>query len=757
MCPICRWRTTIPLTENDATVSLQYLGARQVPWLLTALLLFLPPVALAEERPRVGLVLSGGGAKGMAHVGVLRVLEEMRIPVDLVVGTSAGSAVGALYASGMPVTEIERRFMRLDWLSSFRDDPGRAYKPVRRKRDDWRFPVVPGIGVRADGLHVGGGLIAGQNLGLILNELTRNAALVEDFDRLPIPFRAVATDLESGEQVIIDKGNLSEAIRASMSIPGVYAPVEWQGRLLVDGGVANNLPVSVARDLGADIVIAVDITDNLMETDELREAFSVVGQLTTIMTRRNTDQQLELIKDRDVLIRPDLEGYTSADFYDAPILFELGASTAREHGVELRPLSVSRADWNAWRARVGVRASESEPVARIEIEDSRRLASDFLKERIRQKPGEPLDTEKLEVDLKRIYGLGYYEIVSYSTSRSPEGTILTIRVQEKSWGPNYLSFGLNYEDNFDGETRFNIASSLRMTELNALGGEWQTGVQLGTEPWVRSQWYQPLDYGYERFLVLGGEYSRDSLSLFDNTGTRIAEVDVTFRKADLALGMEIGGNAEVRLTYSRGYATVDEQIGQPVAPEDSVHQGGIALQLVHDSLDDTFFPSTGGFAGLRGRFERDGLGSDRQFDSVTGMALGTESWRGLTLTGLLYAHAVTRGTPGIENAVRLGGFRRLSAYAPGEITGDNALMASVYASQTFGGPLMPWFVGMGFEAGNAWPSLDSASWASSVKSSSVFAGVDTFLGPVQLAAAYNNADNWTAYLNIGFSFTQLFY
>jgi len=744
-------------------------GARQYSWLVIVTLLCLSPLAMAkqevgadrqallEERPRIGLVLSGGGAKGMAHVGVLRVLEEMRIPVDLIVGTSAGSAVGALYASGMPVAEIERRFLRLDWLASFRDDPGRSYKPVRRKRDDWRFPVVPGIGVRADGLHVGGGLIAGQNLGFILNELTRNAALVEDFDRLPIPFRAVATDLETGDPVVIDEGNLAEAIRASMSIPGVYAPVRWQGRLLVDGGVANNLPVSVARDMGADIVIAVDITDSLMQTDELLEAFSVVGQLTTIMTRRNTDQQLELLTDQDVLIRPDLQGYSSADFYDAPILFELGATATREHGVELRPLAVPQGEWLRWQARHAAPEAGAEPVARIEIENSRRLASDFLKERIRQQPGKPLDIEQLEADLKRIYGLGYYEIVSYSTRSSPEGTILTVRVQEKSWGPNYLAFGLSYEDNFDGETRFNIASSLRMTELNALGGEWQTGVQLGTEPWVRSQWYQPLDYGYERFLVLGGEYSRDTFSLFDNAGTRIAEVDVTSRKADLALGMEIGGNAEIRLTYARGYATVDEQIGQPVAPEGAVHQGGIALQLVHDSLDDTFFPRSGGFAGLRGRFERDGLGSDRNFDAVTGLALGTETWQGLTLTGLLYAHAVTRGAPGIENAARLGGFRRLSAYAPGEITGDNALMASAYASQTFGGPFVPWFVGVGFEAGNAWPSLGSASWDSAVKSSSVFAGVDTFLGPVQLAAAYNNEDNWTAYLNIGFSFTQLFY
>lgn len=282
----------------------------------------------SKARPTVGLVLSGGGAKGMAHVGVLRVLEEMQVPVDLVVGTSAGSAVAALYATGMPVEEIEQRFIGLDWLSSFRDDPGRAFKPVRRKQDDWRLPLTPGIGVGSEGVRFGGGLVTGQNLGFILNDLTRSAALVDDFDQLPIPFRAIATDLETGVEVVIGDGNLADAIRASMSIPGVYAPVERSGRLLVDGGVANNLPVSVARDMGADIVIAVDITDSLMATEDMREAFSVVGQLTTLMTRRNTEFQLGLLTDRDILIQPDLQGHTSADFYDAPVLFELGASGA---------------------------------------------------------------------------------------------------------------------------------------------------------------------------------------------------------------------------------------------------------------------------------------------------------------------------------------------------------------------------------------------------------------------------------------------
>lgn len=733
---------------------------RPLKTLLILLLCLLAPASLLaqeRERARVGLVLSGGGAKGMAHVGVLRVLEEMNIPVDVVVGTSAGSAVGALYASGMPVARIEERFIEMDWLSSFRDDPGRVYKPIRRKQDDWRFPVLPGLGVRADGLHVGGGIVAGQNLGFILNELTRNAALVEDFDRLAIPFRAVATDLATGEQVVIGRGNLAEAVRASMSIPGVYAPVELDGRLLVDGGVANNLPVSVARDMGADVIIAVDITDPLMDTDDLREAFSVVGQLTTLLTRRNTEQQLDLLGEQDILIRPDLRGHTSADFYQAPLLFELGATAARNHASELRPLQVSRTDWTGYKARMATRAFSAGPIARIEIESSRRLARDFLRERIRQRVGESLDVPALEEDLKRIYGLGYYETVSYSLSPSPDGTVLVIQPREKTWGPNYLSFGLGYEDNFDGETRFNIASALRMTELNRLGGEWHTGLQLGTEPWVRTQWYQPLDYGYDRFLVLGGEYSRDNFGVYDEAGRQIAEVDVTFRSADLALGMELGGDAEARLTYTRGYATVDEEVGEPVAPDDAIHQGNLTLRLVHDSLNDSFFPTAGAFAGVKARFEREDLGSDRHFDSVTTLLLGTGSWQGLTLTGLLFAEDVTRGEAGVENHVRLGGFRRLSAFAPGQITGESAAMASAYASQSFGGPLMPWFAGVGFEAGNAWDSLSDASWDGSVRSWSLFAGVDTFLGPVQLAGAYNNQDNWSAYLNIGFSFTQLFY
>lgn len=295
-----------------------------------------------------------------------------------------------------------------------------------------------------------------------------------------------------------------------------------------------------------------------------------------------------------------------------------------------------------------------------------------------------------------------------------------------------------------------------MTELNRFGGEWFTGVQLGTQPWVRSQWYQPLGYGYDQFVVLGGEYRRDDYSIYDQ-GQRISAVDVTFRQIDVALGTELGGNGEARLSYVRGYASVDDEVGVPVAPDDNVHQGYLSVQLVHDSLSDAFFPKFGAFAGIRARIEREDLGSDRRFDDVTAMVLGTGTWARFNLTGLLYTRQVLSGDAGIENAARLGGFRQLSAYAPGEITGNDAALASVYGRREFGGPVMPWFAGAGFETGNAWDSISDARWADTVRSWSVFAGIDTLLGPVQLAVACNNEDDFTAYLNVGFSFTQLFY
>lgn len=709
-----------------------------------------------DSRPVIGLVLSGGGAKGLAHVGVLRVLEEIQVPVDMVVGTSAGAAVGALYAQGMSVEEIENRLLEMDWVSSFQDTPGRTYEPVRRKEESWRFPIRPGLGVGLDGLRVGRGLISGQNLGFILNELTRDAALVRDFDQLPIPFRAVATDLETGDQVVLAEGSLAEAIRASMSIPGVYAPVNRNGRLLVDGGVANNLPVSVARDMGAEVVIVVDISEKPGEEQSLDQAFSVVRQLTTLMTRRSVEEQLASLKPDDVLIKPVLNDLSSADFYEVPLLMELGATAARDQSLALNRLALDDEPWANEMALRSERSFQPGVIARVVIRQDSRLSDRFLRDRIRQQVGEPLDEQQLEEDLKRIYGLGYYETVSYSLSPGEQGTILEVLVREKSWGPNYLSFGLGYEENFQSDTRFNVAASLRVTQLNRLGGEWQTGAQLGTQPWVRTEFFQPLDFGYRRFLVAGAEYEQDQYSVFDADGDRSAEVDLTTRQVDLALGSELGSNAEVRGALKRGYASVDDRVGDSGASSDRIQQGSWNLRYIFDSLDDPFLPENGAFAGLRGRFERPALGADRDFDQVV-LRLASAGNRGdWVVSGEFFASVITNGESGVENNILLGGFRRLSAYGQGEITGQDAVLGSASAYHKFGGPIVPFFLGTGVEAGNAWEDIGDAGWDDVLMSGTVFAGMDTVIGPVQAAVAYNNDDRWGIYLNVGYSLRQLF-
>ncbi|WP_228141627.1 patatin-like phospholipase family protein [Marinobacter sp. X15-166B] len=707
-------------------------------------------------RPVVGLVLSGGGAKGLAHVGVLRVLEEIKVPVDLIVGTSAGSAVAALYALGMPVDEIEDRFVDMNWLSSFQDSPGRAYKPVRRKQEDWRYPVTPGIGLRADGVHLGRGLISGQNLGFILNELTRDAALVKDFDQLPIPFRAVATDLETGRQVVIGDGHLAEAVRASMSIPGVYAPVSKDGRLLVDGGVANNIPVSVAQQMGAEVVIVVDISDTLAAGDSLAGAFSVVNQLTTLMTRLNSEAQLERLSAADVLIQPDLEAITSADFYDAPIIIERGATSARKRAVALNRLSVDAAAWQRYTDRRRRRQFEPGLITDITVNKDSRLSAQFISSRVSQRIGEPLDVQQLEEDLKQIYGLGYYETVAYSLAPADGGSVLELDVDEKSWGPNYLSFGLGYEDTFTGDTHFNIAAALRMTELNARGGEWLTGVQLGTEPYVRTEWFQPLDYSFHRFVIAGAEYEQRNLNGFDGAGNRISEVNVARSQADFAFGYELETRGELRLGLTRGYATTDGRFGGAPGGDTRVSRGSWHLRYLYDTMDDAHLPGEGRIVGLKTTFERPGLGGERDYDRVTAIFSEALQWRQYHLVGLLYADTVVRGEAGVEDYVLLGGFRRLSSFSHGEIAGQDAALVSVFGYRKFGGPFVPYFAGAGVETGNAWDSLADIRSATLLRSWSLFAGIDTFLGPVQVAGAYNNDTGWSGYLKIGYSLGRLF-
>src|SRR6202522_2125080 len=265
-----------------------------------------PAAPPAEVRPRICLVLSGGGARGMAHIGVLKILEELKVPIECIAGTSMGAIVGGLYASGMTAEQIDSTMRPVDWQEAFRDAPPRLALAFRRKQDDRNFLVKLPLGLKHGKILLPKGFIQGQKLQETLRQLTLPFSNSTDFDLLPTPFRAVATDLETGNAVIMDKGDLSIAMRASSSAPGVFPPVDHEGRLLVDGGVAENLPVSVARAMHADILIVSDVSYPLQPRAALDSALSITNQMLAILVRKDSDRQRASLGSRDVLIQPDL-------------------------------------------------------------------------------------------------------------------------------------------------------------------------------------------------------------------------------------------------------------------------------------------------------------------------------------------------------------------------------------------------------------------------------------------------------------------
>ncbi|NOR42665.1 MAG: esterase, partial [Gammaproteobacteria bacterium] len=265
-------------------------------------------------RPKIGLVLSGGGARGFAHIGVLKVLEANNVPIDYVVGTSMGSIIGGLYAIGLSPEEIEHGVNGIAWDKVFDDFAHREHKTFRRKQDDFDFFDIHRVGITDDGLQLSPGLIEGQQIEIALDRLAYPGFHINDYDKLRIPFRAIATNIEDGEPFIIKNGNIARAMRASMSIPGALPPITIDDTLLVDGGIANNVPIDIAREMGADIVIVVDISAPLSKKEDIKSSVDVTGQLTTVLTRRIADIQLKTLKDKDVLIIPGAAEITSSDF-----------------------------------------------------------------------------------------------------------------------------------------------------------------------------------------------------------------------------------------------------------------------------------------------------------------------------------------------------------------------------------------------------------------------------------------------------------
>ncbi len=719
------------------------------------LLSCLPLLASAADLPRTGLVLSGGAARGLAHIGVLKALEEQDVRIDAIAGTSMGAVIGGLYASGYTVAELEQLARTLDWQQVLSDDPPRADVPFRRKQDDRDFLVKRKLSFRDDGsLGLPLGVIQGQNLALLLERLLVHVSDTRDFDRLPIPFRAVATDIANDAKVVFRSGHLPQAIRASMSIPAVFAPVEVDGRLLVDGGMVDNIPMDVARQMGVDRLIVVDIGTPLMARDQLLTVVDVLNQTTTMMTRRNSEAQLATLRPEDVLIQPPLAAYGSTDFGSTEQLMDAGYRAAQALQGRLAELR-SPAGGNPALTLARSAEPRAPVISAIRIENDSEVADAVIRRHIRQRLGEPLDLGDLQKDMGTLYGLDYFEQVEYRVVHGQAGNTLVVNAKQKRAGTDYLRLGLNLSDDFRGDSAYNIGASFRKNGINPLGAEWLTRLQLGDRQELFSEFYQPLDAG-SRWFAAPNLYleAQNVEAILDNDP--IAEYRLQRYGYGLNLGRQIANNGELRFGIGQAWGDADVRVGERDLPDFSFSEGYYELRYSFDTLDDVDFPHEGEDIGLTLRQYTPGLGSDERYrqwqlrlDKALG--LGPNTW----VIGGRYGRTLD-DTEVVTSSFLLGGARQLSGFRQDAVAGQNISLGRVvyYRRMTPRAflPLdFPVYLGASLERGRAWNNNNDFD-SGYINAASIFLGYDTPLGPLNIGYGANDQEEQALYLDLGRSF-----
>jgi NTE family protein len=713
------------------------------------------PTENSGQRPRIGLVLGGGGARGAAHIGVLRELERLRVPVDAIAGTSMGAIVGSLYASGKTPDELEELVLSINWADAFVDSTPRQDLSFRRKQDDAAFPVKFEMGMKDGAAQLPRGLIQGQKLQLILREQLLHVSGVDDFDQLPIPFRAVASNIETGEPYVMSGGDLALAARASMSAPGLFSPVVVDGNTLVDGGLVGNVPVSVIKEMGVDIVIAVDVEFPLYPPEQLQSALEITEQMLTILIRKETRRQLETLEDEDILIRPDLGEYGSTNFTDIAETIRPGADAAIAKTTDLQALALTDARFAAHKAARVSRTLESEVIEFVRVIDSGPLSEKVLQSKLRSAPGDRIDADKLADDAGRLYGLNTFENVGYQVVNDGTQTGVEFTTRAKSWGPNFLKFGLSIEDDFEGSTAFNVSTRLTMTGLNALGAEWRNDLQVGTEPRIESEFYQPLSFDSRYFVAPRLKLEQTNINTFA-ADSSIARYRVSDAQFGFDLGRELGRWGEFRIGAFRGGGEARVKVGDPSLPNFDFEEGGVFTRFSVDTLDDAQIPKEGSRANIEWLLSRPGLGADSRFESVVATIDKVWSWgpnsRNTLQFGIEYATTIESDNR-LQDFFPLGGFLRLSGLERGEISGPHAGLTRLMYYRQLGGPSgffdMPLYVGGSLEAGNVWQNRSEITVKSLIINGSLFAGVDTYVGLLFLGAGFSEAGESSFYLFLG--------
>ncbi|NKI69238.1 BamA/TamA family outer membrane protein [Collimonas pratensis] len=730
---------------------------------------------IAPARPRIGLVLSGGGARGYAHLGVLQALEKMHIPIDYVAATSMGAVVGGLYASGLSVDELDRILTETNLSDIAFDRNDRAELPQFQREDDYQYPIGLSAGYGDGKLKLPKGLVQGNNLLTLLQNWTPQLPANISFDKLPTPFRAVATDLGTGAEVILSQGSLPRAIRASMAVPGLFAPLKLDGRTLVDGGLVQNLPVSLARSMGADVIIAVNIATDLQDPATLDSPTAVAQQMVTILIQQNVKHEIETLKKNDVLIEPQLGDLSFADFSRGKDGVKAGYEAAERQQAKLAALALPPQQWREYLAARsgGPVLAQDTHIDEIQINSNGRVPAAVVRRALDVKEGDYYNPVALNKDVARLATNGDFKSVTQELVMENGRNVLKVDADDKSWGPHFLLFGLGVSNSFNGRGDFNLQVGHRLPWITESGLEWRNDLVLGSkQASLHTELRQPIWNTVGLYVAPYAEYARRHIDLYSDEGTVTSgTVPVTAYRVDttklgIDLGMPIGRLGELRTgvyyqwlearpTYNLPMAFID------IAPElifDSfrVKQPVVRTQLTVDQLDDPLFPRKGYYLSAVSNVAFGG--ADNSYSDAQGKALWAVSRGGNTLNLALEA----AGTYGNEQngagangglGFTLGGFQHLSAYAPDQFAGNYLLYGRLTYLRDMPELNLPGLrstvLGTSLEVGDVWQSKDAFATGPFKKSASMFLGGNSFLGPLYFGAAIAPRGVWNLYLQLG--------
>ena len=720
----------------------------------------LPGAASAAEgaieqptpRPRIGLVLGGGGAKGAAHVGVLRVLDEMRIPVDCIIGTSMGALVGGTYASGMSAAELEQAIRAISWRDAIGSRSLRTHLPMRRKLVGGTYSNSLEFGARDGRLIAPSGLISSQNVDLTIQYLVGRSRGVAEFSQLPIPFRAVATDMQTGEMVVLDRGDLALAMRASMAVPGVFSPVNIGGRILGDGGLTRNVPVDIARQTCADVVIAVAVPNPVPTAAELRSPLTLVARTLDVLIGANERQQLDTLGPADVKIVIDMGDIGSASFDRVDDAIPVGRKAALSQRDELARYAVTEAEYLAWREAASRPGREKVTLAAVNLQGTERVNPQFVQQTLGLQAGDAVDARQIANRANVVFGLSDFERVAYTLSGDPARPTLDMHLQEKSWGPHIVRFDLGFGIGTSADTAFTIGGDYLQTWINDRGGELRGSLHLGRTSGLETSLYQPLDYAHRWFVEPGLVAERSVQDLFDD-GDAVTRYRFSSRSVYLDAGRVFGNRAELRAGIRSGVQSAEREVGSRDLPENiDDGYGGFTLRYTYDSRDREVLWQQGELVRMSYFRSDDALGGEAIYDRLEGaVTIAVPFRRNVGYVRLSGGSSFDTALP-LYDMFSLGGPVSLPGLNLGELRGSSYWSAQASYLQRVAD--ISYVFGQSIYAGLTLTAADMSGRIDGVYAQPTYSGAfvlagRTPLGPMTLSIAATTQSDWQVVLGVG--------